>query len=103
LITKGFIWQIIYKKRCGRVIVRVAVLRASGTTTTTVGSRIRIERRIEVFTSAFTLKRAFLYFSTAFIAFLALATIAFCCSFYAFLAAASRSLTTLSTAALIAF
>jgi len=78
-------------------------LRASGTTTTTVGSGIRTERRVEVFTSAFTLRRAFLCFDTAFAAFLASATIAFCCSFYAFLAAASCSLTTLFAASLIAF
>jgi len=59
-----------------------------------MGLGIVIERRVEVFTGAFTLRRAFLCFSIAFAAFLAFTTIAFCCSLYAFLAAASRSLTT---------
>jgi len=68
-----------------------------------VGSRTIIERREEVFTSAFTLRGALFRFSTAFAAFLALATIAFCCSFYAFFAAASKSLTTFSVAALASF
>jgi len=68
-----------------------------------VGLGIRIKCQVKVFTSAFTLRRAFLCFSIAFVAFLALAAIAFCCSFYAFLVAASCSLTTLSATALIAF
>ncbi len=78
-------------------------MRASGTTTITVGLGIRIEYRANVFTGAFTLGKAFLCFGIAFAAFLALAAIAFCCSFYAFLAAAFCSLTTLFAAFLIAF
>ena len=76
---------------------------ASGTTTTTVGSGMIIERWAETFTGAFTLGRAFVGFGTAFVAFFASATIDFCCSFCAFFAAAAYNLASFSAAALAFF
>ena len=81
----------------------MAVLLASGTTTSTLGLGIIIERRVEILTSAFTLRGAFVRLSIAFIAFFAFTTIVFCYSFCAFLIAASCSFTALSTAALACF
>jgi len=81
----------------------VADFLASGTTTTTVGSGTITERRAETFTSAFTLGRAFVGFSTAFAAFFAFATIDFCYSFCAFFAAAACNLASFSAAALAFF
>jgi len=62
----------------------VAVLLASGTTTSTLGLGIIIERRAEILTGAF----------------FASITIVFCYSFYAFLIAASCSFIALFAAAL---
>jgi hypothetical protein len=81
----------------------VADFLASGTTTTTIGLGTIIKRRAKTFISAFTLKRAFISFSTAFAAFFAFAAIDFCCSFYAFFAAATCNLASFFVAALAFF
>jgi hypothetical protein len=78
----------------------VAVLFASGTTTTTVESGTIIKRRAETFTSAFTLGRALGCFGTVGAAFFALVAIDFYCSFSAFFAAAAHCLASLSKVAL---
>jgi hypothetical protein len=72
-------------------------------TTTTIGSRTIIEHQAKTFTSAFTLKRAFISFSIAFAAFFAFAIIDFCCSFYAFFAATTCNLASFSAATLAFF
>ena len=81
----------------------MAVLLASGTTTSTLGLGIITERRAEILTGAFTLGGAFVRLGTAFVAFFASTTIVFCYSFYAFLTAASCSFIALSAAALACF
>ena len=83
-------------KRAGRVIVRVAVLRASTTTSTAKGASIITDRLEESFSSAFTLGADFGGFGTVGVAFFALGVVGFGYACYAFLAAVASSFTSFS-------
>ena len=90
-------------KRAGRVIVRVAVPRASTTTSTTEGAGITTERLEDSFTGAFTLGAGFGCLDTVGVAFFALGVVEFCSSYSAFLTAVASSLAICSLAAFASF
>ena len=76
---------------------------AFNTITTIIGLGIIIERRVETFTSAFTLGRAFFGFNIAFIAFFTSITIDFYYSFYTFFIITTYNLASFFTATLTFF
>jgi hypothetical protein len=90
-------------KRTGRVIIRVAVLRASTTTSTTKRTSITTERLKDSFTSAFTLGASFGYLDTVGAAFFALGVVEFYSSYSTFLTTIASSLAIYSLAAFAFF